>query len=128
MSYFNELVGGPKNGHYHLGNSNIDWGQDLLYLKRWLDKHLDIVLDGLAYDMSELDTTLIGINAPLSPSKLKISPGWHAISVNQIHNRSGDYEYFLKFKPYDMIGYSTYIYHITLEEANRVHLEMGLPD
>jgi hypothetical protein len=31
LSYFNELVGGPKHGHEHLLDSNIDWGQDLLY-------------------------------------------------------------------------------------------------
>ena len=31
MSYFNELVGGPRNGHAHLIDSNIDWGQDLLF-------------------------------------------------------------------------------------------------
>ena len=30
LSYFNELVGGPKNGHYYLLDSNIAWGQDLL--------------------------------------------------------------------------------------------------
>jgi len=35
LSYFNESVGGPAGGHAHLIHSNIDWGQDLLYLKRW---------------------------------------------------------------------------------------------
>jgi len=35
LSYFNELAGGPKNGPAHLLNSNIDWGQDLLFLEKW---------------------------------------------------------------------------------------------
>jgi hypothetical protein len=39
LSYFNELVGGPKGGPDHLAESNSDWGQDLLYLKAWLEKH-----------------------------------------------------------------------------------------
>jgi Dolichyl-phosphate-mannose-protein mannosyltransferase len=39
MSYFNELAGGPDNGHRHLIDSNIDWGQDLWFLKEWIDKH-----------------------------------------------------------------------------------------
>jgi hypothetical protein len=39
MSYFNEAVGGPENGHAYLVDSNIDWGQDLFFLRRWLDKH-----------------------------------------------------------------------------------------
>jgi 4-amino-4-deoxy-L-arabinose transferase-like glycosyltransferase len=33
LAYFNELAGGPQNGHRHLLHSNIDWGQDLLMLK-----------------------------------------------------------------------------------------------
>ncbi len=37
ISYFNELAGGPKNGPAHLLNSNIDWGQDLLFLEKWIE-------------------------------------------------------------------------------------------
>ena len=32
LSYFNEAAGGPAGGHNHLVDSNIDWGQDLLFL------------------------------------------------------------------------------------------------
>ncbi len=39
LAYFNELAGGPTRGSEHLIHSNIDWGQDLLYLRRWLEKH-----------------------------------------------------------------------------------------
>ncbi len=35
LSYFNESIGGPKNGGAHLVNSNIDWGQDLEYFDAW---------------------------------------------------------------------------------------------
>ena len=37
LSYFNELAGGPKNGHKVLLDSNLDWGQDLKGLKQWMD-------------------------------------------------------------------------------------------
>ena len=37
------------NGPAHLLDSNIDWGQDLLYLKDWLDKHPQARPLGLAY-------------------------------------------------------------------------------
>ncbi len=50
------------------------------------------------------------------------------MSVNQIHNRSGQYEYFLSFKPVGMAGYSIYIYDITLDEANRVRRELGMSE
>jgi len=41
LSYFNELAGGPKNGPPHLLNSNIDWGQDLLFLEKWAEENAD---------------------------------------------------------------------------------------
>lgn len=42
LSYFNELAGGPAGGSAHLLGSDLDWGQDLLYLKRWLDDHPEV--------------------------------------------------------------------------------------
>lgn len=37
LAYFNELAGGPENGHKVLLDSNLDWGQDLKGLKQWMD-------------------------------------------------------------------------------------------
>jgi Dolichyl-phosphate-mannose-protein mannosyltransferase len=37
LAYFNEIFGGPRNGHENLVDSNLDWGQDLTGLKKWLD-------------------------------------------------------------------------------------------
>jgi hypothetical protein len=128
LSYFNELVGGPKGGHYHLGNSNTDWGQDLFYLKAWLDEHPEAKPLTLAYDMPLIDPNLAGVEYVGRPPTTGPEPGWHAISVNQIHRQSGDYEYFLRFEPVGMAGYSIYIYHIMPEEANRVRRDLGLPE
>ncbi len=122
------MVGGPKNGHAHLGcvpaDSNIDWGQDLLYLKRWLDDHPEAKPLHLAFNGS-YDASIAGIEYTLPPSEPQ--PGWHALSVNRIRSRTREYEYFLRFEPVAMAGYSIYIYHITLDEANRVRRELGLP-
>lgn len=154
LSYFNELVGGPSNGHAHLLDSNIDWGQDLLYLKSWLDEHPEARPLGLAY-YGSFDPGLAGIDFSLPPKgppgaiSTKISsesfgpqPGWYAISVMILRGcpwslsdgKGGSifldlpyYTYFLRFRPVAMAGYSIYIYHITLEDANRVRREMGLP-
>jgi len=38
LSYFNEFVGGSKNGYKHLVDSNLDWGQDLPLLAEYLDE------------------------------------------------------------------------------------------
>jgi len=124
LSYFNELAGGPGNGHSHLANSNTDWSQDLLYLKRWLDKHPQAQPLHLAFN-GGYDAGIAGIEYAPPPTEPK--PGWHALSVNKIRSRTRRYEYFLRFEPVAMAGYSIYIYHVTLDEANRVRRELGLP-
>ncbi len=37
IAYFNAFAGGPENGHRHLVDSSLDWGQDLPGLKDWID-------------------------------------------------------------------------------------------
>ncbi len=38
ISYFNQFAGGARGGARYLGDSNLDWGQDLKELKRVLDE------------------------------------------------------------------------------------------
>lgn len=35
-AFFSDAVGGPSRGHRYLADSNLDWGQDLGTLGRWL--------------------------------------------------------------------------------------------
>ncbi len=140
LSYFNELVGGPKNGDAHLHSSNIDWGQDLFYLKHWLEEHPAARPVWLAYYLYLVDPGVIGLDYPvcpkglcsetegMSPQQLGPWPGWHVVSVCQIRRQSGWYRYFLEFTPVDTVGYSMNVYHITLQEANRVRGRLGLPE
>jgi 4-amino-4-deoxy-L-arabinose transferase-like glycosyltransferase len=39
LTFFNAAVGGPDGGAEYLTDSNIDWGQHLKRLKRWMDRH-----------------------------------------------------------------------------------------
>jgi hypothetical protein len=39
LAFFNELVGGPAGGYRVLADSNLDWGQDLKNLGRWVERH-----------------------------------------------------------------------------------------
>ncbi len=39
LAYFNQVVGGPKDGYRHLVDSSLDWGQDLPALKKYLASH-----------------------------------------------------------------------------------------
>ena len=56
LAYFNELVGGPKNGQNYLLDSNFDWGQGGKRLKTWMEQnhvarvYLDYFGTGVAID------------------------------------------------------------------------------
>ena len=39
LAYFNELVGGPANGYKYLVDSNLDWGQDLVSLRAYMERN-----------------------------------------------------------------------------------------
>jgi hypothetical protein len=125
MSYFNELVGGPAEGHAHLVNSNVDWGQDLYYVKRWVDRHPHAQPLYLAYSLPIIDPKMLGINYETPPRDPR--PGWYMISVNQIHGEMSDLDYLLRLEPVDRIGYSMLVYQLSAAEANRVRAERALP-
>jgi len=44
LSYFNELTGGSSNGWKYLDDSNIDWGQDLKRLKKFIVQNPDALV------------------------------------------------------------------------------------
>jgi hypothetical protein len=120
-------------------DANIDWGQDLLYLKRWVNEHPEAKPLHMAHEYFATPemfgiTTCWSPSGPVSnpspgvrpPENIGPKPGWYAMSVDRIH--TPEYEYFLRFKPMAMAGYSIYIYHISLCDANRVRKELGLPE
>ena len=39
MAYANEAWGGPSHLHKYLSDANVEWGQQLLDVKRWVDAH-----------------------------------------------------------------------------------------
>jgi hypothetical protein len=39
LEYFNEFVGGSRNGYRYLLDSNLDWGQDAKRLKQYMVRH-----------------------------------------------------------------------------------------
>jgi hypothetical protein len=49
--------------------------------------------------------------------------------VNDLYERGRQYRYFVDdFTPVASAGYSIYVYHITLDEANRVRRGLRLPE
>ena len=39
LAFFQAAAGGPAQGYRHLVDSSLDWGQDLPWLRQWLDEH-----------------------------------------------------------------------------------------
>lgn len=39
LSYFNAIAGGHTKGYLYVTDSNYDWGQDLIHLKRFVENH-----------------------------------------------------------------------------------------
>jgi len=132
LSYFNELVGGPRGGHAHLLDSNLDWGQDLKYVKWWLETRLDDEPVFLAFN-GPIDPIRVGIEVepPASVadelSLQNLPPGWYAISVSYLRgvpwwsrlHKGQDvatelrvFTGFLNQKPIGTFGYSIYLYKI----------------
>lgn len=125
LSYFNELVGGPRNGHYHLLNSNIDWGQDLWYLKQWLKEHPEAKPLYLSYDSTLLDPRSLDIQYNEIKTGQALESGWYALGVNRMHSIDGDLAGFLHMDPVGRAGYSIYIYYLNSDEAE--HLTQNRP-
>jgi 4-amino-4-deoxy-L-arabinose transferase-like glycosyltransferase len=39
LAYFNEAAGGPRHGYRLLVDASLDWGQDLIHLREWAQRH-----------------------------------------------------------------------------------------
>lgn len=84
LSYFNELAGGPANGHFHLLDGNMDWGQDLLLIREWLKDHPENDQVYVSY-WGFLPLRELGIEAAFPRlTNEALLPGTYLISVNHL--------------------------------------------
>jgi hypothetical protein len=120
LAYFNAAAGGPSNGYKLLIDSNLDWGQDLIGLKRYLDAEgLDHTC--LLY-FGKVDPRIYGINYTLGiqPEKcdtLAISVSLVAgaryrwvLDGQPIESRPGKFRWLLDQPPDRVIGHTIWVY------------------
>lgn len=140
LSYFNELAGGPRNGPKHLLGSNVDWGQDLWYLRDWTEEHPEARPFFLAY-CGGFEPKDVGVDFPpvprlLGPKKENrnqdvLVPGWYAASVNYVYGYEvpeGAYAWLRTLKPVALAGYSIYIYRVTADDLERLQKDRNIED
>jgi tetratricopeptide (TPR) repeat protein len=118
ISFFNAFVGGSSRGIDYLADSNLDWGQHLKLLKRWMDRE-DVKRINLAY-FGTVDPAYYRIdyvNLPGSQSFVPESrpqlPGYVAISATiQTGIYGSVYAGFRNLSPVAVIGNTIRIYWV----------------
>jgi hypothetical protein len=126
LAYFNEFVGGRRNGYHWLGDSNLDWGQDLKGLKRFMVQRgidrvqlsyfgtADPAHYGIAYEYLPSTKNSLRPSPPLregeSPSR------YVALSASQYQGIGFPdrdfYRFYYQYTPNDLIGNSILIFDL----------------
>jgi hypothetical protein len=121
LAYFNEAVGGTSQGYKFLGDSNLDWGQDLKLLAEtmadqggeWTVSYAGVsdpvyygIVDHVLIDFESAGVTFANANPPA---------GRYAISANHLHGLVPDadiYDWFRRRPPSFTLGGSVLVYDV----------------
>jgi 4-amino-4-deoxy-L-arabinose transferase-like glycosyltransferase len=149
LSYFNELAGGPAGGHRELLDSNLDWGQDLPSLRRWLEEervtepidlayfgNVDPALYGIRYTVPPRDPRIVPKRRRVPSDALPLHAGVYAVSVNFVEGlplrvvapdgsgiavEEDAFGYFRALRPAARAGWSIWIFRLSEEDAARLN-------
>jgi hypothetical protein len=133
LAYFNEFVG-PKKGYLMLVDSNLDWGQDLKRLKRFLDeKGIDRVYMSYFGTADPCYYKIRFVSLPGNPPGCGREPrdlraDFIAISATNLQSvylfHKGSFEWLKAYKPIAQIGYSIFVYDIRGNASS--HADLGI--
>jgi 4-amino-4-deoxy-L-arabinose transferase-like glycosyltransferase len=155
LSYFSVAAGGSERGHEWLIDSNLDWGQDLGKVQKWLAKHPQAKDVTLAY-FGSFNPKSVGVDfrSPIPNSQdlaLQVlrseeesgpKPGWYILSKNFVmghsmpipapdgskrFNKSNPLTLFQEFEPVDRIGDTMLVYQLEQKQVDRFRVALGLP-
>ncbi|MBN1889218.1 MAG: glycosyltransferase family 39 protein [Thermoflexales bacterium] len=125
LAYFNELVGGPDGGYRALVDSNLDWGQDVKRLKRYLDAN-DIREPYLAIFAGSLPE-YYGIQSRPLPGpyqapteydfhRIQPAPGVYVIGASNLQGLRLDdpdtFDTFRRQQPVARVGHTLFVYRV----------------
>lgn len=137
LAYFNELVGGPARGYRYLGDSNLDWGQDLkglAALNRTADGPIYISYGGTGdpayYGLNE--PQLAGVDGAGSPgfNPANPTPGTYAISAGHWQGLLPEadlFDWFRRREPDGTIGYSILLYDVSAAQQGEWIAQCNIP-
>ena len=114
LAFFNRAVGGPANGPQYLVDSNIDWGQDLKKLGRYMSDH-QIPRVCFCY-FGNSDWGRYGIRSIDFPPRHEDCREFAAISATPLYGlytvTPDEYKFLRDKTPLAKIGYSIYLYDL----------------
>jgi len=127
IPYANEAWGGQSNVHNLLSDANVDWGQQLLQVKQWQDKHPNEECWFAYFARPEVDPATYGIRCHALPTIDTFWLGGADIVPPEIHGTvllsAGDlsgcewpsssmnpYRSFQSLQPAEMIDYGVLVY------------------
>ncbi|MCU1250153.1 MAG: glycosyl transferase family 39 [Edaphobacter sp.] len=127
IPYANEAWGGQRNVHNLLSDANVDWGQQLLQVKQWQDKHPNEECWFAYFARPEVDPATYGIRCHALPTIDTLWLGGADIVPPNIHGTvllsAGDlsgcewpsitmnpYRSFQSVAPAEMIDYGVLVY------------------
>lgn len=126
LAYFNELAGGPDEAYIYTADSNLDWGQDLKRLTKWVEEQ----------GIDKIYVEYFGGGDAKYYLKEKFSPWWGtrdpkelpkasylAVSVSFLQGGRGEpvpgfdqsfgyYRWLDQYDPITKIGHSIFVYYI----------------
>ena len=109
LAYFNEAAGGSKGGYKILTDSNLDWGQDIVRIKAYIDKH-NIQDPYVVYPWDSEDALrYYGINSTLlRPEDQEIKGN---VIISATYLQSGAYDWLKKY-PAEQITPGVFIFDL----------------
>ena len=132
LAFYNTLAGGPTGGRRLAVDSNLDWGQDLLRLERWLRArgiqrievdyfgggHVAHDLKGIGFDTRAYERPEIFAETEADFLARGDSEGWIAVSVSMLQTALGDtrptrYRWLVSHPPVAVIGHSIVVWRVT---------------
>ena len=117
LAYFNELAGGPRwpnRGYRLLADSNLDWGQDWIRLKKWQDENR--VSELAVAGFGKVDPAVFGVH--YQKAACPPGPGYLAVSANLVlgldpfHEGKSCYSFLQKQPPVGYAGPAVWIYRL----------------
>jgi 4-amino-4-deoxy-L-arabinose transferase-like glycosyltransferase len=123
LAYFNEAAGGPEQGGRYVVDSNLDWGQDLRRLRRFVEaqgiEKIAVNYFGTSSERYEFGEKLIPWRSAFGPYE-----GWLAVSATVLrvaqarwnpqlgHKVEDSYRWLEGEKPVAKIGYSIAVFDL----------------